>query len=352
LKTTVDKLSPEEGKTFYYDAIDEVMQGIGSKRLDQTTTDEILKNLDAFTTRLNDAPYEWYWSTLKEKARVLVSKARQHTAKLGDPAVVELLLKTLENPPATDQDLEFNHAYWMVRLLYSRREFPLDIKGLVGTYTPSSPNIPDVFKLADNQAWTRVKKDNVTVELCSATSEKQALIPMQFEVKFNEASGLADSYFVQKVLKYDWEFKLNRVVIGKKEKIIGPHVTFYTTSPGQLEVKVTIHHPGHVPVKTGEDCVEQNLQVDNNSTSLTIDKNTELGCTKSFAASEGLLMLIVAAVTLATSLPTLYYSNPTFGSSADYAAILAWAVGVDQGKNLIQMLSAFPADGSTTGTNP
>jgi len=50
----------------------------------------------------------------------------------------------------------------------------------------------------------------------------------------------------------------------------------------------------------------------------------------------------LSVVALATSLPTLYFAKPTFGSFADYAAILTWAISTDQGKNLVQALRAAP----------
>jgi hypothetical protein len=59
-------------------------------------------------------------------------------------------------------------------------------------------------------------------------------------------------------------------------------------------------------------------------------------------------MTIVAGVAVATSLPALYFAKPAFGSFGDYTAILAWAIGIDQGKNLIQLLKTFPADGGAT----
>lgn len=63
------------------------------------------------------------------------------------------------------------------------------------------------------------------------------------------------------------------------------------------------------------------------------------------------LIRIVTAIALMVGLPTLYFAKATFGSFGDYIAILTWAIGVDQGKNLIQLMKTYPADGAAI-SNP
>ena len=116
----------------------------------------------------------------------------------------------------------------------------------------------------------------------------------------------------------------------------GTRVTYFAQEPGQLEVSATIlrpnPNPSIPPVKSGKISFPI----------VTVGKNTELSLWN--LKSELVLMVIVFAVTLATGLPALYFAKATFGSFADYAAILAWAIGIDQGKNLIQMLKSFGTD--------
>jgi len=57
---------------------------------------------------------------------------------------------------------------------------------------------------------------------------------------------------------------------------------------------------------------------------------------------------LLAGVAVVTGLPALYFDNATFGSYADYVKILVWGVGIDQGKNLIQLVRAVPADAAPT----
>jgi hypothetical protein len=76
----------------------------------------------------------------------------------------------------------------------------------------------------------------------------------------------------------------------------------------------------------------------------TISDNRELRLLSRLASTDLLLFLILAGIAVATSLPVLYFSKPTFGAFADYTAILIWAIGIDQSKNLIQLLNTFSPD--------
>jgi hypothetical protein len=80
-------------------------------------------------------------------------------------------------------------------------------------------------------------------------------------------------------------------------------------------------------------------------------ENSEIKLSKNLDSTEVLLFLVIMVIALVTSLSSLYLSKPTFGSFADYIAILAWAIGIDQGKNLIQLLKAYPADGADSAAD-
>jgi len=47
----------------------------------------------------------------------------------------------------------------------------------------------------------------------------------------------------------------------------------------------------------------------------------------------------VVVLTTITAMPSLYFGKLDFGSWSDYIAILIWAIGVDQSKNLMQLVS-------------
>ena len=51
--------------------------------------------------------------------------------------------------------------------------------------------------------------------------------------------------------------------------------------------------------------------------------------------------MLLTAITLLGGLAELWDKNAIFGSFADYTGLVVWAVGLDQGKNLIQALKAY-----------
>jgi hypothetical protein len=122
----------------------------------------------------------------------------------------------------------------------------------------------------------------------------------------------------------------------------GVRATYYARAAGSLNVSARIVRPR---VGAGPDAKSDPITL-----TIPIQKNSELSVATNLAG-EVVLMAITFAVALVTSLPAVYFSKPTFGTYGDYTAILAWAIGVDQGKDLIQMLSAFKAPPSTGSTS-
>jgi hypothetical protein len=362
---------------FYRDAIADQMHRMGPQPLDKQTTDAVLEELNAIAGRLAD-PYPSYRSALRKQAKALVDKAGAVVkGGLGDAELVGALLETLKIPPpispdppgdpGSDQERKFEDAYWMVRLLYSRRAFPTETDTLIKTYS-EHPNLAEVFKVADRQAWTRLRAardgpDPKAVRIDVSHPENQeSLSPIIFVLAFDDRV-LAESYFVLNVLSYEWRFTLTASEAAQRRRpeaptghpvagaakpasasppcrswsvtSSGPRITQYAPFAGRLEVEVFIRWSpaGEAVAKIS---VKRNLE---------IRENTELSDMKRLDNGEILLMTIVAGVAVATSLPALYFAKPTFGSFGDYTAILAWAIGIDQGKNLIQLLKTFPADG-------
>ena len=206
----------------------------------------------------------------------------------------------------------------------------------------------------------RTDPQTVRIEV-SNPGDQESLRPLRFVLAVDDPV-LAESYFVLNVLTYEWRFtftpapepgattKAPDVATAAQPaaslppgsrtwsmNVNGPRITQYAPSVGRLEVEVTIRW------FSADTAVVKSAKV--GSRSFPIGENTELSVMRSLDMGEILLMTIVAGVAIATSLPTLYFAKPTFGSFGDYTAILAWAIGIDQGKNLIQLLKTFPADG-------
>jgi hypothetical protein len=361
LTSALERASFEDRiKHHYREAIADVMHQIGPRPLDQPTTDRIVEELAAIAGRLNE-PRAWYWTTLKTKAAHLHAAATQVKSKLGNQGTVDRLLELLA-APAEKPTADYDAAYWIVRVLYERRSDQNAIKKLHRAYAVNS-QLEDLTRTADEQAWTGLKEAvtqrHVSVAPFEINGGPEALRPIKFVVNFAD-SALAESYLVRHLIKYRWTFTLrgdhasltwrqrfaNRIRPLLKgtpssppskiwsQTLEGPRITQYAPHTGTLRVDLTMRW------KTQELAV---APVDQ-----TIQKNTELTLLKSLDSSEILLMFLVALITLGTSLPALYFAKGTFGSFTDYVAILAWAIGIDQGKNLIQMLKTYPADAATS----
>ena len=352
LMRDLDKCPCLDSVKFHYNlAIAEIMRRITSQPLDQKTTDGIVEDLAAIGSRLSE-PDAWYWATLKAKATLLAKQADEVRGELGAPTLVADWLAKLQNFPATE-DRSVDHAFWLVSLLYLRREFKDDISLLIDRYT-STQSLTETFKLADDLAWKRLKlaADNKELRIvCLDDSDSpETLSPTKFLLHFDDPF-IGESYLVTNILKYQWDLdlvpihetgKLRRAEPHARHWTVatnGPRVTQYAPFPGQLKVSLTIRRVGSSGVE----------QIDIPHLTLRVVENTELSLIKVLDGSEVFLMSIIAVVALVTSIPALYLAKPTFGSFADYVAILAWAIGIDQGKNLVQLMKAFPADAPADG---
>ena len=333
-----DAECPDYVKLHYREAIAAAMRRMGPGPLDQQTADAVVQDLTTIATHLVE-PMAWYWSILKTKAQSLALAALAVGNQLDHDAVVARLLATLQAPPPTPTR-EFDEVYWVVNLLYSRRDAPEDIAALVAAYHPNQ--LAALLRLGDQLIWTRLEKaigkGQVAIATPPSSEPHETLQPIAYMLCFDDPV-LADSYFIHDVLRYEWVFELTS---GKKAEdrtaatwtrtLNGPRITQYARRAGTFSVKVRIKSP------FDPDAVALTI----GPKTLQIRDNSELSFTQSLNATEVLLTLGISAVALITSLPALYFSKPTFGSFADYAAILAWAVGLDQGKNLVQAMKTLP----------
>lgn len=182
--------------------------------------------------------------------------------------------------------------------------------------------------------------NQVRVEAVDGAEPAQRLRPFKLEVKFDDPD-IATSYLVSNVLLYKWKFELTGKS-GKPEKVWtvtvnAPRITQFASLMGQLKVSLTIIRPGQGQLPPEKR--ELQLAV---SSPYTIFDNDELAFSRGIDKRERFLFLLVLLIALVTALPALYLAKPTFGSFADYIAILAWAIGVDQTKNIVQLLNTAP----------
>lgn len=245
----------------------------------------------------------------------------------------------------------YDRLYWFGRLLYSRRDDPSHLDELVQHCKPCQDHndFPDVdldglLRAADRRAWEQLKAEvpgRVRIQQAQPGQGAEALHPLRFVLRFDNRA-LADSYFVNNVLVYEWEFeftpdKVRRMSrIDSPVRVIQPRVTMYVPAAGKLSVRARIFWPA-------ASLSEPPLEIDRKD--FVVTPNEDLRLLGRLEASTVVHFALMAGAAVVTGLPALYFDNATFGSYADYVKILVWGVGIDQGKNLIQLVRAVPADG-------
>lgn len=343
-------------KYYYREVITDAIHRVGPAPLDRATTDAIVEQLAAIERALAE-PFPSYWANITNQGRLLAQRLRGVRHTLQELAQVDKLTDALAHPEqladAKPDDLRvaaYDRLYWLGRLLYSRREDQEHVQQLVGHCKPCQghDDFPDVdldglYKDADRRAWDRLKAEipgRVKIQQVQPGQGPQALYPLRFMLQF-ENRALADSYFVNNILVYEWEFRFapdkpsrSDFRIDSPVRVNQPRVTMYVPAAGKLQVRVRIFWPS----STSESPLELEAP------EITIGPNQDLLLLNRLEASMVLYFGLLAVVAVATGLAALYSNNPTFGSYADYVKILLWGIGVDQGKNLIQLVGAIPAD--------
>ena len=202
---------------------------------------------------------------------------------------------------------------------------------------------------ADRRAWERIKAEvpgRVRIQEAQPGQGAEALHPLRFGLRFDNRA-LVDSYFVNNVLAYEWEFeftpdrparRMSR--IDSPVRVNQPRVTMYVPAAGKLSVRARIFWPA-----SGS---EPPLEVDRKD--FLVAANEDLRLLGRLEASTVVHFALMAGVAVVSGLPALYFDNATFGSYTDYVKILVWGVVIDQGKNLIQRVRDVPADGPPTPT--
>lgn len=348
----------ERIKRYYRDAIAEAIHRVGPAPLDQATAAAIVDQLAAIEKALAE-PFPSYWANITGRGRLLAQQLHDARQALRALAQIDKVVDTLGHPeqladPRPD-DLRvaaYDRLYWFGRLLYSRREDPSHLDELVQHCTPCQDHadFPDVdldglLRAADRRAWEQLKAEvpgRVRIQEAQPGQGAEALHPLRFALRFDNRA-LADSYFVNNVLVYEWEFEftpdkqVRRMArIDSPVRINQPRVTMYVPAAGKLSVRARIFWPA-------ASLSEPPLEIDRKD--FLVAPNEDLRLLGRLEASTVVHFALMAGVAVVTGLPALYFDNATFGSYADYVKILVWGVGIDQGKNLIQLVRAVPADG-------
>lgn len=343
-------------KHYYQDAITDAIHRVGPAPLDQATTGSIVEQLTTIEKGLIE-PFPSYWANITGRGRLLAQQLHEVRQTLRALAQIDQLIDALGHPeqlePKSDDRrvAAYDRLYWFGRLLYSRRDDRAHVDQLVQHCKPCQGHdaFPDVdldglYKDADRRGWERLKAEvpgRVQIQQVQPGQDPQALHPLRFLLRF-EDRALASGYFVNNVLLYEWAFEFTpdrpvrrRTRIDSPVRVNQPRVAMYVPAPGKLTVRARIFWPS-------ASASEPPLELE--AKEFIVGPNQDLQILDRLDASTVLQFSLVAAVAVATGLPALYFDNPTFGSYADYVKILAWGIGIDQGKNLIQLVRSVPPD--------
>ncbi|HEX3765779.1 MAG TPA: hypothetical protein VHW23_44085 [Kofleriaceae bacterium] len=348
---------PERIKRYYRELINDAIHRVGPAPLDQITTDAIIETLTAVDRALGE-PFPSYWVNITGRGRVVAQQLHDVRQTLRATAPLDAMIAALGHPeqltdakPEDARVAAYDRLYWFARLLYSRREDQAQVEQLVGHCRPCQDHndFPDVdldglFRDADRRAWERLKAEGpgrVRIQQGQPGQALEALYPLRFVLQFDDRA-LAGSYFVNNVLVYQWEFQFTpdrpaqgAAPVDSPVRVNQPRVTMYVPAAGKLTVRARIFWPAGGPAEP---------PIELQATEFAIGANQDLMLLNRLEASTVVYFGLMAAVAVATGLPTLYFDNPTFGSYADYVKILVWGIGIDQGKNLIQLIRSEPSD--------
>jgi hypothetical protein len=389
----------ERIKHYYRDGIAEAIQRVGPALLDQAATDAIVEALTAIEKGLTE-PFPSYWANITGKGRVLAQQLRDARQTLRAIAQLDQLADTLACPdrlpnprPEDAQVAAYDRLYWFGRLLYARRNIqPTSLLDQLSQHCRPCQDHPDFLDVdldgllrdADRQGWEQLKAGQLTDEQLKAEQLKaeqlkagqlkaeqlkagqlkarvpglvqiqeaqpgqsyEALHPLRFVLRFDDPA-LNDSYFVNNILVYEWEFefkpdredpRMSRVT--SPVRVRQPRVTMYVPTAGKLSVRARIFWPG--------DASEPVLEVERKD--FQIAPNQDLRLLGRLEASTVAHFALMAGVAVVTGLPALYFDNATFGAYTDYVKILIWGIGIDQGKNLLQLVHQVSPDGPGSTT--
>jgi hypothetical protein len=287
-----------------------------------------------------------YWADLSKAIAGLLEEVRPDAiTDANAKSQIESLVRDLADPrqPGTIEEMmAVESEYARLKILWERHLSP-EFLELVQLPT-QSPALEDLFKLADQRAWDRIKeasKDPESVRIIPPQEDEedsiQAYAPLTFGVEALKDSSLNDTYLFQYGLSYRWRFELDH----KGGKLIlapvsaGPRVVQYMPKPGSVTVTVRIVRDG--------DSVELH-----GAEPLKVDKSEEFSIGRAFERVEYLSFGLAGLAAMVSGLTIYYAKSQIFGSLEDYLSLFVWGAGVDQGKNLLQALQVY----SPTAKNP
>ena len=280
-----------------------------------------------------------YWKLLRKQADLLLDKFDPQQLWTTDAASRQEVLNQLADIERPDRPgnladiIEFDNKYAQLRVLWENRDNE-DIRAKLLDRVVQGDTWA-ALEIADTALWDRVMgmvaAPDGSVKLVPNDSERppapiQAFGPIRFSIKFRDRK-VSESHVINSAVECLWRFVLepnNGDKIQWTQDTIGPEVVQYAPQEGKLTIEATLTY-GDKTTQVGP--VE-----------LTIAPASEYSAHTSFRRAELVTLGAAGLIAIVSGLKMFYFDNATFGSPGDYLSLFLWAVGVDQGKNLTEIM--------------
>jgi hypothetical protein len=330
-----------------------IVSSIGSGFVD----DSLVKDLDDSLTNLRqwldeNSRLKYYWRDFKMDIALLVSEVEPaFFPELYQPLS---LAAKLDLPQDENAVIAIEDQYAKMKLLWERRTAPSEeLDRLKAVQTKE-----EIFKQADQEAWNRLNKATLEIEMPSADDVNvlTAYTPAQFSIQPTNDESLAETYLFRHGLKFEWTFaakigKPRKKQIPESEKQPTPQTSkskkqqTMKLTPVTEEPQVIQYFPkaGEVAISveiTWSGAPGKSIKLPG-SAPLPVSASNDFKIFRGLEKVEVISFVTAAMAAILTGFTTFYTKNSGFGTTSDYLTLFAWGFGVDQTKNFLQNLQAY-----------
>lgn len=330
-------------------ALSRIVTRLDAQALSETAVAQLKAELDLLAAWVDVAKMDGcYWTDLSAAIAKLVDDVERGSTAAQRSPEVRALLATVKPfttaPPApapADRSgkLDVEEQYARLKLLWERRDAP-EFQPLL-TLQAAGEVLDGLFRLADRATWVRCAAVSPQIVLAPTTSDSpEAYVPLTFRISTPGDPTLLSTFLISRGLTYEWTFRhvhsrwrLRRFwegrTPGKPQEFAArssePQVVVFAPADGELMANVSVTYEGAT--------VNASMLKP-----LRIKPSQDFSIQAGFERVEVVSFIFAFGLALISGLSLFYAKNPAFGTTQDYLNLFAWGVGVDQTKNLAQLL--------------
>lgn len=302
--------------------------------------------LDALSAWLDPSGLEKsYWDVVLPAAKHMIAAVKNGSLPSAPLPDLQRLIDELEKDiddlnnnrvktPGMEWKKAFEQKYARLKVLWEHVDRP-EYDELIAL---RDKPLEKLFKVSDHAAWQRLGAATREIVRESAGDAAEAYTPLTFKLVTLQDPDLQRTYLVARGLIYEWEFVFEaaqRRSFRRRKKTetfparsAEPTVVVFAPGAGTLNVKVEARYEGSEPIS------------DKTTKPISIKPSDDF---KIFASSERVdftSFAIAGLIAVVSGLSLFYWRNAAFGTPQDYVNLFMWGIGVDQGKNLVQLLQS------------